>query len=984
MSRDALVVGINSYQYLQSLKAPATDAEAVAQRLVQDGEFRVWRVPEQIDQTHANTPMVATTQTVSQLQLEQSLKQLFRPGSAQAPETALFYFSGHGIPDEEGFDYGYLAASDTNPKNPRSGLSLRWLQWLLSESSVKQQIIWLDCCHSGSLIVNVGAANPGNSESRDRCFIASSRDFENSWEDLNSTYSVLTKALLDGLEPSRLPGRWIDTFALVDYVNQMLKGELQTPICTNFGEAINLTRNYAKQEATTHSLIPETPCPYKGLLYFEDNNLDYQYFYGRRSLTDELLDIVRTSNFMAIVGASGSGKSSVLRAGLLHQLRQGRISGSDRWDIRLIIPGEYPCQTLSTAFIDAEANYLERTIQLGKAETLINEGADGLRRLVQTTSSERIVLVVDQFEELFTLCQSATERQHFLNTLIGALKKANNKLCLIIAMRSDFIGRCFEKNYGGLSEFIRAHLVPVKAMVPDELRQAIEAPAQRVGLKLEPELLQMLIEDVDKSLGSLPLLQYTLKMLWDLRKENTLALKAYIRLGGVTGSLKKRADEIYKTLNTEQQRIAKHIFLKLTHLGKGAEDTRRRISKDSLITAHHSATLVDQTVKHLADENLVVTSELVHKDNGKRTAIVEIVHESLIRNWPRLQQWLEENRTLLNQQRKIEQAAEEWQAQGKPLKEYLLQGQQLSDAKHFQHEHGQDLPLSILGNTYIQQSVWLEENGDLFNLLQEVEQAAEKWQTQKLHSNEYLLHGEKLVDIERFQNRYRDISPLSQTVEKYIAQSLEYRQVQHKQTKLMMLMLIFLFITVLGIRPFLKFLRIAPDLQLVKTYDSKTNPIPRNLLVNSLQSINAANYSLAKVDLESADLRYIDFEDINLRAANLTGTALKLADLRTANLSNANLSNADLSNANLSNANLNKAIFLATDLRTNGALTKRQLEGKNPPYICNSPLPLNIEIEGGKDRDCNKLADILYQKGWFRSSEAAAAYVKEQRQKTWE
>ena len=222
MSRDALIVGINSYQYLQPLKAPATDAEAIAQRLTQDGEFRVWRVPERIDQ--ANQPVVSATQAVSQQQLEASLKQLFRPGSAQAPETALFYFSGHGIPDKEGFDYGYLAASDTNPKNPRSGLSLRWLQWLLSESPVKQQIIWLDCCHSGLLIVNVGAANPGNSESRDRCFIASSRDFENSWEDLNSEYSVLTKALLEGLEPSRLPGRWIDTFALVDYVNQALKG----------------------------------------------------------------------------------------------------------------------------------------------------------------------------------------------------------------------------------------------------------------------------------------------------------------------------------------------------------------------------------------------------------------------------------------------------------------------------------------------------------------------------------------------------------------------------------------------------------------------------------------------------------------------------------------------------------------------------------------------------------------------------------------
>ena len=231
MSRDALIVGINNYKHLSPLRAPALDAEAIAQRLEQDGKLqKVIRLPEVIQEADGKKAVVSKTLTVSQTRLEQALKQLFLPDSTQAPETALFYFSGHGIPDREGFDKGYLAASDTNPSNPRSGLSLRWLQWLLSESAVKQQIIWLDCCHSGSLLVDVGAANPGHSESRDRCFIASSRDFESSWEDLNSRYSVLTKALIDGLDPTRLPGRWIDTFALVDYVNQALKGELQSPV----------------------------------------------------------------------------------------------------------------------------------------------------------------------------------------------------------------------------------------------------------------------------------------------------------------------------------------------------------------------------------------------------------------------------------------------------------------------------------------------------------------------------------------------------------------------------------------------------------------------------------------------------------------------------------------------------------------------------------------------------------------------------------
>ena len=161
------------------------------------------------------------------------------------------------MPDQDlvGVDKGYLAASDTNKNNPSSGLSLLWLQSLLSKSPIQQQIIWLDCCHSGSLLVEVEAANPGNRESKDRCFIASSRDFQQSWEDLNSSYSVLTKALLDGLDPKRLPGRWIDTFSLVDFINQALKGELQTPVCTNFGEAINLTRSWQVQAESS----PERP-----------------------------------------------------------------------------------------------------------------------------------------------------------------------------------------------------------------------------------------------------------------------------------------------------------------------------------------------------------------------------------------------------------------------------------------------------------------------------------------------------------------------------------------------------------------------------------------------------------------------------------------------------------------------------------------------------------------------------------------------------
>jgi NTP pyrophosphatase (non-canonical NTP hydrolase) len=247
--RIALVIGINTYDHMPNMAAPAVDAEAIAQRLERDGEFKVFRLPEAIaEDDESRTPVVGTNLPVTQSQLNKALKQLLLPDSTQHPETVLIYFSGHGLPDpegDEGLDRGYLLTSDSDPEDARPGLPLAQLQKWLSKSPIKNQIVWLDCCHSGGLLIDVAAVSPGRRDGYNRCFIASSRDYEVSWPDLNSFYSVLTKALLEGLDPTRLPGRWVDTFALVDYVNQALQKEPQSPICDNFGDAIRLTRDWA-------------------------------------------------------------------------------------------------------------------------------------------------------------------------------------------------------------------------------------------------------------------------------------------------------------------------------------------------------------------------------------------------------------------------------------------------------------------------------------------------------------------------------------------------------------------------------------------------------------------------------------------------------------------------------------------------------------------------------------------------------------------
>jgi len=312
----------------------------------------------------------------------------------------------------------------------------------------------------------------------------------------------------------------------------------------------------------------EAVCPYKGLSYFDCNDEDYHYFYGREVLTRTLIEKLTHNNFLAIAGASGSGKSSVLRAGLLQQLRN-----QGDHEVHILVPGEHPLQSLALAFVDETAGRLERAEQQGKAENQIKEGADGLRRLIQNSSASKVVLAIDQFEEAFTLCRDEAERKAFFATLTGALTALPSKLCLVLAMRSDFIGKCLEQDYSGLADQIQTHLLSVRPMTPDELTKAITKPAKRVGISLETGLVETLLRDLEQSPGGLPLLQFTLRELWQQRTDNQLKLATYARLGGVTDALRREADKVYKSFTSEQKLTAQHIFLNLTQLGDGAEDT---------------------------------------------------------------------------------------------------------------------------------------------------------------------------------------------------------------------------------------------------------------------------------------------------------------------------------------------------------------------------------------------------------------------------
>jgi uncharacterized protein YjbI with pentapeptide repeats/ABC-type transport system involved in cytochrome c biogenesis ATPase subunit len=960
MSRDALVVGINTYQYsgLANLKAPSEDAEAIAQRLEQEGEFNVWRLPEAIHrETHR--PLVGKTLKVELTQLKKALVKLFLPEGNSIPDTALFYFSGHGLRKTLGIPEGFLATSDVNPDIEFNGLSLKWLRELLRESPIKQQIVWLDCCHSGELLNFKQEADPGEQgKGRDRCFIAASREFEGSFEEIGSAYSVLTRVLLEGLDPSRCPQRWVTNYSLVDYLNQHLQGATQHPTFTNFGEPINLTRTWEVPEQEVTSEPTQAFCPYKGLEYFDCNDEDPKYFYGRKELTDLLIDKVRQGNFLAIIGASGSGKSSVLRAGLLHQLKLGRqLAGSNQWQIQVMVPGSQPFLNLAAAFVEPNLSKLDRAEQLGRAEGLLKAGADGLRRLVQSSQASRLVLVIDQFEEVFTTVRDNAEREQFIDCLLGALKQLEEKLCLILAMRADFFSKCIEYNYSGLAQLIQENLVAVSPMEREQLQQAIVKPAERVNLKIEPELVEQMLQDVVNSPGSLPLLQYTLKELWKQRTDEGLKLASYAQLGGVGGTLDKRATEIFAQFPSPQQEVARHIFLNLTQLGEGTEDTRRRVEKRDLITARHPEALIDEVIGKLADKEnrLIVTSELTAKGTATGgVVIVDVTHEALIRHWRLLRQWLNDSRDKLRQQRKIEAAAVEWrnkrQESPKTAQDYLLQGRRLIEAREFQQEQSERFPLSRLASEFIEKSLQHRQRNRLktigglviFPLIgttwvgglvyREV-RISQYWEiVQKTQGegynparNEALQNlselGERLrsaplqkADLSNIKLNSADLSDANLSDANLSGADLRRANLSDADLRRANLIRADLGGANLSYTDLS-----STDLGFTKLSGadlSYTDLSSTNLGGANLSSTNLSSTNLSYTDLIRADLREADLVRADLRGANLVGADLSYTDLREADLSSTNLSSTNLREADLREADLREADLREADLRS--------------------------------------------------------------------
>ncbi len=380
-------------------------------------------------------------------------------------------------------------------------------------------------------------------------------------------------------------------------------------------------------------------CPYKGLAPFD--SADAEYFFGRERLVAELVARLVGAPLLAVVGPSGSGKSSVVGAGLLPALAGGVLPGSDNWTQALIRPGEQPLRELRRA----------------------------TRRLAREWRS---VLVVDQFEELFTACQDEAERGEFVAALVRAARERAGGGAVVLVVRADFYGRCAA--YPELSALLGANNVLVGPMSRDELGRAIERPAQRVGLSVEPELVEALLTDVDDQPGALPLLSTALLELWREREGRHLRLAAYARSGGVQGAVARLAEDAFIRLDPPQQAVARKLLLRLTDERDDGAIVRRRIG---LAELGEDGT---EVVAQLTDRRLLTVSD----------GTVEVAHEALLREWPRLRAWLDEDVEGRRLHRRLGDAARAWDADARDAGG-LYRGARLASAVDWAADHDPDL-----------------------------------------------------------------------------------------------------------------------------------------------------------------------------------------------------------------------------------------------------------------------------------------------------
>ncbi|MFW9264866.1 hypothetical protein [Nostoc sp. CALU 546] len=422
-------------------------------------------------------------------------------------------------------------------------------------------------------------------------------------------------------------------------------------------------------------------CPYRGLFHFGPD--DAKFFFGREVFVQTLFKATQIRNFIPVLGASGSGKSSVVLAGLVPKLQN-----EGHWLFTHFRPGSDPFHALAEALVplyEPDKNATERMHQARQlAEYFVNGSIplqDVFFQIERNYPNHKVLLIADQFEEIYTLCTDQKIRRSFLDTLLvcfqSSLSQSQYNNVLIATMRVDFLGNAL--SYPRFGDLLQNADVKVRSMNREELSQVIEKPAEKLGVSFEAGLVKRILDDVEDEPGNLPLLEFALTELWRRRKGKQLTHIAYEEIGEVKGALARHADQNYCKLSETEQKQVRRIFIQLVRPGEGTEDTRRLATKAELGEASW------KLVKQLADNRLVVTSQ-----NAANQETVEVVHEALIRNWSELGQWMNADRSFRAWQERLRSLIYQWE-QTQRDEGGLLRGTALIYAEEKLKQRGEDL-----------------------------------------------------------------------------------------------------------------------------------------------------------------------------------------------------------------------------------------------------------------------------------------------------
>jgi WD40 repeat protein/transcriptional regulator with XRE-family HTH domain len=466
---------------------------------------------------------------------------------------------------------------------------------------------------------------------------------------------------------------------------------------------LELAQSARQEEAPAPGLAP-----YKGLLFFDESDSDL--FFGRESLTAHLAEHVinlamdSSSRFLAVVGASGSGKSSLMRAGLAVALK--RVG----WETCVFTPAANPLRIL-------EAN-------------------------LSPHHAERVLLLVDQFEEVFTSCRDEMERIAFIEKLLALAQDRSKKITVIIALRADFYSHCAQ--YPSLRQAVAAEQEYIGQMTAEELRRAIEEPARRGGWEFESGLVDILLNDIgvygtgEPEPGALPLLSHALLATWERRRGRTFTLDGYHASGGVRGAIAETAESVFNDqLNQTQQELARDVFLRLTELGEGTEDTRRRAALNELVRQSAEATQLRAVLNTLAEARLITLNE----DSA------EVAHEALIREWQRLHEWLTQDREGLLLHRHLTESTHEWEVRGQDPSE-LYRGVRLAQAREWASANEERL--NAAERAFLAASIDQEQHDALER---EAQRQRELEAAQKLAETEKARAEEQASSVKRLRRR---------------------------------------------------------------------------------------------------------------------------------------------------------------------------------------------------------------------------------------